>query len=439
MMNYELAINEDGEPFAVPPEVAGWRPRRASDGRGRPALVHTRGTGKPLILPVDASHADLLAAAGPGRYRCEAVDAEHRRIDGIPVACTGPLTADGTSGDDELREEPSTGKSHLEAVIYQMGQMAMANTRLAEKSVEQMGIIMGGVSQIGAVMSGAAEMFRAACSGGAIIHPPPPPSPAAPIVVEVEDPDDDEQDDDGADESDEDGASNAASATTAASGVSEVVQFIIKETIAKVVPMIFEKLGSSGGVAGIAGIPLEALLDWRKAAPQATPINVQSPPSASVAPPSATVASSPPSAPMTSPIATTPAVPASAPVASSPPSAPMTSPIASTPVANPAVTATPTYAGAAPGGAPPGAVPAGMDTPPATSSPETPEDAAALLDAHIRRIWQGLSPSERTRAGGLLAQLPSEARTEVLAELVRLSVPEAIARARALIDATPPS
>src|SRR5947209_620014 len=68
MTNYELAINEEGEPFAVPPEVYGWRVRRSSDGRGRPALVHARGKGKPLIVPVDASHADLLAAAGPGRY-----------------------------------------------------------------------------------------------------------------------------------------------------------------------------------------------------------------------------------------------------------------------------------------------------------------------------------------------------------------------------------
>jgi hypothetical protein len=67
-MNYELAIDEDGEPFELPPQVAGWRVRRALDGCGRPLLVHARGSdkGKPLILRADATHADLLAAAGSG-------------------------------------------------------------------------------------------------------------------------------------------------------------------------------------------------------------------------------------------------------------------------------------------------------------------------------------------------------------------------------------
>ncbi len=415
MTYYQLAINEDGDPFEVGPEVKGWRPKRASDGRGRPALVHDRKTGKPLILPVDASHANLLSSAGTGRYRCEAVDAEGHRIDGIPVACTGPLTADGTPDDDELREEPAA-KSHLEIVIAQMGQMAIANTRMAEKALEQMGVVMGGVAQLGAVVSSIAELVRATHSAGMTTRLPPlvPPSP---VVIDVDDEDEDEDDEDEDEdvELDED-ADNAPIAPVETSVIPEVIQFIIKETIAKVVPMIF-----SGG--GIAGLPLEALLDWRKAAPKATPIDVQVTPSASVAPQSVPVASAPPSVTVTS----------------SPMGAPMASPISATPVATPAATAT-TYGGAAAGGEPPGAVPATMATAPAPagSSPEGEDDAAALLDAHITRIWQGLSPSERTRAGDLIARLNPEGRAALLSELVRLSVPEAIARARALLDVTPP-
>ena len=96
MTNYELAIDEDGEPFDVPPQVAGWRVRRAADGRGRPALLHGRGSGKgkPLIVRVNATHAELLAADGPGRYRLDAVDEYRRKVDGVPVALTGPLSAD---------------------------------------------------------------------------------------------------------------------------------------------------------------------------------------------------------------------------------------------------------------------------------------------------------------------------------------------------------
>jgi hypothetical protein len=88
-MSCELAIDHEGEPFLVPNEVVGWRARRASDGRGRPELVYRNG--KPLILHVNASHAELLAAAGAGKYRLDAVDASGHVVAGVPVACTGPL------------------------------------------------------------------------------------------------------------------------------------------------------------------------------------------------------------------------------------------------------------------------------------------------------------------------------------------------------------
>src|SRR5689334_21220584 len=89
MTTYELAIDQDGEPFAGPDNVAGWRVRTAPDGRGRPGLRYKHG--KPLIVPVDASHADLAAAAGTGRYRLDAVDASGHAVADVHVVCTGPL------------------------------------------------------------------------------------------------------------------------------------------------------------------------------------------------------------------------------------------------------------------------------------------------------------------------------------------------------------
>src|SRR5215475_6460014 len=125
MMSYELAINEDGEPFLVPPQVKGWRARRVPR-RGRPALVNDRG--KPLIIRVDATHADLLAAAGPGRYRLEAVDEHGRKVDGVPVACTGPLSDeeldDDSTDDDQDGETMFHGSAvrrpRMEDVLCQM-------------------------------------------------------------------------------------------------------------------------------------------------------------------------------------------------------------------------------------------------------------------------------------------------------------------------------
>ncbi|HEY0388746.1 MAG TPA: hypothetical protein VGC71_09910, partial [Gaiellales bacterium] len=62
----------------------------------------------------------------------------------------------------------------------------------------------------------------------------------------------------------------------------------------------------------------------------------------------------------------------------------------------------------------------------------------ALLNAHILQIWQGLSAPERTRVSQLIAGLGDEQRTAWLAELARLTVPEAIARARAVMRAQSP-
>ena len=100
----DLAIDEDGEPFDVPPAVRGWRVRRASGGRGRPALLHEGG--KPLVLRVDASHADLLAAAGPGKYRLDPVDEFRRKVDGVPQACMGPLSDDDDDNDGGNPPDP---------------------------------------------------------------------------------------------------------------------------------------------------------------------------------------------------------------------------------------------------------------------------------------------------------------------------------------------
>jgi hypothetical protein len=399
MTKYELAINEEGEPFAVPPEASGWRVRRAADGRGRPALVHARGRakGKPLIVPIDASHADLLAAAGPGRYRLEAVDAELHRIEGVPAGCTGPLTADCTADESaELGDDPAGGRPNLEALVCQM---VTANARMVEKALEQMGTVMSGVG----------ELLNAAHNAGITSRPPPPPPPPVRTPV-YDDPDDGDEEDDHDDPDDCDEGHRAGVGT---SGIPEMVQFIIKETIAKAMPLIFEKLGTGG--ASIAGLPLEAILDWRKAVPTPAPAS-EPPATASVVMPSTGVADA-----ARAPATGQPAASASAAEASS------------------NATAIPPHAGAASSGEPPPeTVPAEMASTPTASSPRSPEDAAALLNAHIMGVWQGLAPPERTRAGQLIAQLPPEARAALLAELARLTIPKAIARARAVIDAQGP-
>jgi hypothetical protein len=206
----------------------------------------------------------------------------------------------------------------------------------------------------------------------------------------------------------------------------EALRLIIEKAVDKLVPLIFQKITSG---EGIGSLPLAAFLDWRKAMPNAAA--------------AASSAPAAPSVPTPAPTAPTPAPPppaASAQAHAAPASTP-----AST-YAPHGVTAPPPPPATAPAGAasspasPLGAAPA--EAAPATNSltPQelTHEEAAAMLNAHILQIWQGLSPSERNRASELISALTDTQRNAWFAELARLSVPEAIARARAVLRAQPP-
>jgi hypothetical protein len=61
-----------------------------------------------------------------------------------------------------------------------------------------------------------------------------------------------------------------------------------------------------------------------------------------------------------------------------------------------------------------------------------------MLNAHVLQVWQGLTPQEQARAGQLIARLTDQERAAWIAELATLTVPEAIARARAIVRAQPP-
>ncbi|TMQ24836.1 MAG: hypothetical protein E6J90_07130 [Deltaproteobacteria bacterium] len=286
---------------------------------------------------------------------------------------------------------PAVGRPRYEDVICQL---LAQNARMVETTLGQMGTVIAGV----------AELLHAAHQTGITsrVLPPAPLPPPVPPPLQMDYDEDEDQSMD----------------ATPGSMLPDALRLIIEKAVDKLVPLIFEKVTSGGG---LGGLPLGALLDWRKAVP--TPATTPSAPAAPAAP--------------------------SAPVASSMPAAPSSSRPPASAYAAHAVTAppppAPAPAGAVPSPASPlGAAPAEMaPTTPTTSSPVTQEDAAAMLNAHILQIWQGLSPPERTRASQLIAGLSDEQRTAWLAELARLTVPEAIARARAVLRAqsapTPPT
>jgi hypothetical protein len=86
MIESELAFNANGERFAVPDEVTGWRVRRLRGGRGAPELVYAR-DGGPLVLGIEEGLDELReAVAVSGRHRLDAIDADGKIVPNVPPA-----------------------------------------------------------------------------------------------------------------------------------------------------------------------------------------------------------------------------------------------------------------------------------------------------------------------------------------------------------------
>jgi hypothetical protein len=392
--------------------------------RGALELVYNRETGKPLTVPLDTTMDQLRRCVDPGRYRLDPVAENGQQPDDAPAAYVEVIrprqTATAYDGEDGSsddgwsdgptsrpgRSDPNTEREAMrltvrlaESVIKSassatsscvasppvptlglhdlVAELVRANTRMAELVIQGVPSMLTAASGLITAADGANLPTRQPL-------PPPPEPEREPEWESVEA---------------EEGTKEAAPAF----GIPEVVRLLIKETIDKVVSRIF-----SG--AGLGGLPLEALLDWRKAAPS---------PAAAPSAPAASTASSTPMPPS----------PASWPASAA----------ASYDTTLPPSPSAPAPADAAPSReSPPEATPADPPTPPVASSPRSQEDAAAMINAHVLQVWQGLSPPERARAGQLIALLTPEERTAWLAELTRLTVPEAITRARAIIHAQIP-
>lgn len=390
MTKNELAIDADGEPFAVPAEVTGWRVRRV-EGRGRPELAYDR-MGRPVVVPVDATFTDLYRAAGPGRYRLDPIDATGHACSDVPVACTGTLQPEPS---DALRNAPATPIERMAVENTQVRpftgyddvlcETIRANTRLAELVV----------SRIPAVLTAAGELITAADGASLTTRQPPAPLPGPDPEHEPED---------------------LSEAPVPA--VPVWMTALIQQAVSAVVPMI---------VAKLPGLPLGALIDWSKATP--TPPQGATPPSA---PASAS------GAPM--PSAPTPVRSTSTPVPSTPtPTAPSTTPPGARATTPGALVST-----GAPSAQATGSALATTDAPseqaPADESTSSVDDSAAA-SAHILQIWEALTLAERARAQQLAIILTPDERTAWIRDLADRSVPDAVARIRELIrpHASPPS
>jgi hypothetical protein len=443
--------------------------------------------GLPLVLPLESTYQDLLEAAGPGRYRLELVGADRKAILGAPVGCTGDLGDD----DDRDADDPQDGDATNDDGSRRSGQGLGQNELLSQLLQSNARMTASALHQVTAVLTGAAQLVTAAHGAGltsrlAAPVAQPLPLPVPPSLDDAEDVDEEDDEDDEL-EADTDEGPDGPGAPPG-SGLPELVQFFIKETIANLTPLIVDKL-----TATFATLPVGALTDWRKAAPagvtapsqdtttthnhtapaatsthaataatwappdatsapsgwdtRATPsprwarqdVSVQSP---DTHPPDTTARSVTTMHPRASTADTrhaqsagTPIVGAAETVASAPPavSAPATLP--SGPL-HPAATSQ--LAGGAVAGAA-SQRPLTREAVPAEAEGRQADDRSALVNERFTAVWNALGEQERMRAVKLIARLSPEVRAALVEELSSLPLDEAVARARTLIRGRAPT
>ena len=167
-MMSELAFDANGEPFAVPPEVATWRVRRfpRPGQRGGPEIVYGD-DGAPLHMSVEASLSDFRAAVGGanGRYRLDAVDRKGRPVDTIVPAYlqieARPAGDDrgGSGGGFSPIGEPTPAPARYTTEAL-LAEVVRANTDMVKSMAERFPAVMEAAATLVRAADGAAMPAR---------------------------------------------------------------------------------------------------------------------------------------------------------------------------------------------------------------------------------------------------------------------------------------
>jgi hypothetical protein len=211
----ELAFNINGEAFEVPATATGWRVRRMKS-KGAPEVVYGR-DGMPLVLPIDADIEDLKRSVDlTGRYRVDPIDDALKAIEGAPL------------GYVHVNKDAPVAMTATYATSSSSDNIAIEAMRMNAELARTI------VDRFPQMMEAAATLLRAADGAGLPARHP--------LVITEEDLEDEGQD---------------APAPPAG--------FDLNAIVAQLVPMLVTNIMS--GKLKVPG--LGAMLDWRKATPDA--------------------------------------------------------------------------------------------------------------------------------------------------------------------------
>lgn len=219
----ELAYNINGEGFDLPETATGWRVRRMKP-RGAPEVVYGK-DGLPVTIPIEADLDDLRASVDTaGRFRLDAIDDRGRNVDGAQPAY---VVVAQKPNDVTVVDVASDSRPGNESVVAEAMRL---NAELARSVIDR----------FPEMMHAAAELLRAADGAGLPAR--------VPRVADH---------DDGGDDDDQDDVEEVSAA--AASPTFDFVNTLV----AQIVPMLIN------GMSGKKMPKLAAVLDWRKAQPNA--------------------------------------------------------------------------------------------------------------------------------------------------------------------------
>lgn len=128
-----LAHDENGDPIDVPSGATGWRVKRHSGHKGRPGVIFDA-EGRPLVVPLDATLADLRAqGCGPGPYRLEVVDGSRKAMG--PMGYTEiPEVEDGTATPGAA---PSVERAAVDSLAHAVETMQRAQAEMFARLIER--------------------------------------------------------------------------------------------------------------------------------------------------------------------------------------------------------------------------------------------------------------------------------------------------------------
>lgn len=213
----ELAFNINGEAFEVPAAATGWRVRRMKL-KGAPEVVYAR-DGMPLVLPIDADVEDLKGEVDhAGRYRLDPVDDNLKAIEGV---APGYVYVNHEAPAVATASVPTPTPAHDGVVIEAMRMNAELTRSIVDRFAQ--------------MMDSAATLLRAADGAGLPAR--------IPSLPPAEDSDT--------------GEGEEQSAPS--------VGFDLNSLVAQLMPLLV-----NGLMSGKLKVPgLGAVLDWRKATPEA--------------------------------------------------------------------------------------------------------------------------------------------------------------------------